>query len=103
MTTIDKLAYNLLIGFMLTMGICPSDSEVLAPAEAFEIHDYGPHRVYTYTIRTLPVMNPFILFSYLEDYVNGYNSYSGGIKFHPYHIDGGLGVYRVSIYHDADL
>ena len=104
--TITQIAKNILVGFLLSLGIIPSEGE-----DTLEIRDYGPHRVFTQQAivppETANAINGVNVLANLEVYIDHHNALPTAIRFFPYSVYAytcpcGCGTYLcVSIYHDA--
>lgn len=80
---IEKMAINLITGFLLMLGIFPSEDE-----DTTEVRDYGPHRVFTKQAR-VPLklagsIDPDAVLTQLAAYLEHYNALPVSIEFQPY-------------------
>lgn len=86
----DKLlaetARNIIAGFLLTLGITPSEGE-----DTTEVRDYGPHRVLTQMAQVPPVLagsiDPAETLEQLAAYVEHHSARPGAVRFEPYNVE----------------
>lgn len=105
---ITEIARNTIAGFLLTLGITPSEGE-----DTLEIRDYGPHRVYTQQARVPDSMADTIdaaaVFAQLRIFLLYHNAVPTAVRFYPYISETyvcpcGCGTFLyVSVYHDAEF
>jgi len=99
---LDKTAYYLLALFLALHGLEP------LPADAMDIADHGPHRIWFMPANVPPAMDTAGFYSQLScslwEYIEHYNHLRGCVHFQPYaledyqHSDGTATVVYVSIY-----
>ncbi len=81
---VDKLALNTLEGFLLSLGITPSEDSLI-------IQDYGPHRVYTVqgeTEHAGPKLDIDSIFEELMVYIQHHNGFRKGPRFEAHDVWG---------------
>lgn len=83
MDEVTQLAQNIIAGFLLTLGITPSESEDTA-----EVREYGPHLVMTQQARVPDSMaatiDPVETLDKLTAYLNALPT---AIRFEPYNVE----------------
>lgn len=83
---LTPLARNVLAGFLLTLGITPSEGE-----DTTEVRDYGPHRVLTQMAQVPPALagsiDPAETLDKLIAYLNHHNALPTAIRFEPYNVE----------------
>lgn len=99
-------AVNIIVGFLLTLGILPGEGE-----DSLETRDYGPHRVYTQMAQvpdsTADTIDPADVLDQLAAYLEHHNALPGAVRFEPYNVQAyvcpcGCGTFLyVSIFHTA--
>ncbi len=104
--TVSQIARNVIAGFLLTLGITPSEGE-----DTLQITDYGPHRVFTQQARVPDSMaadiDPAETLDKLVTYLDHHNALPTAVRFYPYNAEVyicpcGCGTFLyTSIYHDA--
>lgn len=102
----DQVAHNILVGFLLSLGIFPNDGEDIT-----EVRDYGPHRVYTQMARVpdnmAATIDPVETLEQLAAYLEHDNARPGAVRFEPYNVQAymcpcGCGTFLyVSVCHTA--
>lgn len=103
---LSKVARNVIAGFLLTLGIFPSEGE-----DTMEIRDYGPHRVYTQMAQVPPEqaesIDPAETLDQLAAYLEHHNARPGAVRFQLYNVQAyvcpcGCGTFLyISICHTA--
>lgn len=103
---LDQVAHNILVGFLLSLGIFPNDGEDIT-----EVRDYGPHRVYTQMARVpdnmAATIDPVETLEQLAAYLEHDNARPGAVRFEPYNVQAymcpcGCGTFLyVSVCHTA--
>lgn len=81
---IDRVALNTLEGFLLSLGITPSEDGLI-------IQDYGPHRVYTVQGETKhgdKKLDIDGVFKELEEYIRNRNNFKRAPHFDAYDVWG---------------
>ena len=85
MTGTDKIVYSLLALFLALYGLEP------LPADAMDVTDYGPHRIWTVAAHVPPTLDTPGFYDQLScslwEYVEHYNQFPGGVHFQPYELD----------------
>lgn len=104
--TLTEIARNIIAGFLLTLGMVPSEGE-----DTLEVRDYGPHRVFIQQARVpdkqARTIDPVETLDKLVSYLDHHNALPTAVRFHPYNAEVyicpcGCGTFLyVSIYHDA--
>lgn len=104
---LTNIARNTIVGFLLSLGLIPSEGE-----DTLEILDFGPHRVWTQQARVPDSMSDNIsrevVLAQLVDYIDHHNAQPTADKFEPhdvalYKCPLGSGNYiYVSVSHTAD-
>ncbi len=105
-TMLKNVAYNAIAGFLLMLGIVPSEGE-----DTLELKDYGPHRVFTQQAQVPPELadslDAAVVFAQLRLYNLNRNTLPTAIPFYAYNAElyrcpCGCGTFLyVSIYHNA--
>lgn len=103
---LTAIARNIIAGFLLTLGITPSEGE-----DTTEVRDYGPHRVLTQMAQVPPALagsiDPAETLDQLAAYLGRHNARPGAVRFEPYNVQAyvcpcGCGTFLyVSICHTA--
>ena len=103
---LNQVAHNILVGFLLSLGIFPNDGEDIT-----EVRDYGPHRVYIQMAQVPSElagrMDPAETLEQLAAYLEHHNARPGSIRFEPYNVQAyvcpcGCGTYLyVAVSHTA--
>jgi len=103
---LTQIARNIIEGFLLTLGITPSEGE-----DTLQVKDYGPHRVFTQQARVPDAMADTIdaeaVYNRLVAYMDHHNALPTAVQFYAYNAEAyrcpcGCGTFLyVSIYHDA--
>ena len=103
---LNQVAHNILVGFLLSLGIFPNDGEDIT-----EVRDYGPHRVYTQMARVpdsvADTIDPAEALDKLVSYLEHHNALPGAERFEPYNVQAymcpcGCGTFLyVSVCHTA--
>lgn len=101
-----QIAFNIITGFLLTLGIVPSEGE-----DVLEQMDFGPHRVFVQQARVPDNMadsiDPDDVFAQLVAHLDLHNVLPAAVPFYPYKVDVyvcpcGCGSFLyIGIYHDA--
>ncbi len=101
-----EYAANILVGFLLSLGMPPNDSE-----ETMEMRDHGPHRIFTQMVQVPPALtgsiDPTETLEKLVQYVTHHNAFPGAVRFEAYNVQAyvcpcGCGTFLyVSISHTA--
>ena len=101
-----RRAHNIIMGFLLSLGMPPNDSE-----ETMEIRDCGPHRIFTHMVQVPPALtgsiDPTETLEKLVQYVTHHNAFPGAVRFEAYNVQAyvcpcGCGTFLyVSISHTA--
>ena len=105
-STLALIAKNILTGFLLSLGIIPSEGE-----DTLEIREYGPHQVFEQQAKVPENISTSIdareTYQKLIAYIDHHNALPTATRFYPYNAE----VYRcpcgcgtflyVSIYHNA--
>ena len=82
---LNQVAHNILVGFLLSLGIFPNDGEDIT-----EVRDYGPHRVYTQMARVpdsvADTIDPAEALDKLVSYLEHHNALPGAERFEPYNV-----------------
>lgn len=80
---LTAIARNTIVGFLLSLGLIPSEGE-----DTLVARDYGPHRVWTQQARVPDSMadniNREAVLSRLIDYIGQYNALPTAVKFEPH-------------------
>lgn len=103
---LTDIARNVIAGFLLTLGMTPSEGE-----DTLETRDYGPHRIFIQQARVPDTLansiDPMETLDKLATYIEHHNSAPTAIQFQPYNVEVyvcpcGCGTFLyVSIYTDA--
>lgn len=101
-----EYAANILVGFLLSLGIPSNDGE-----DSVEMRDCGPHCVYTQVAQVPPALtgdiDPAETLEKLVQYVTHHNAFPGAVRFEAYNVQAyvcpcGCGTFLyVSISHTA--
>jgi len=105
---IKNIARNVIAGFLLSLGVIPSESD-----DTLQIRDYGRHRVFTQQAKVSPELADSIeagaVLAQLAAYLDNHNALPTAIRYYPYNVEVyicpcGCGTFLyTSIYHDAEL
>lgn len=105
-STLALIAKNVLTGFLLSLGIIPSEGE-----DTLEIRDHDRHRIFTLQAKVPENMSTSIdaeeTYQKLVAYMNHHNALPTATRFQPYNAEVyicpcGCGTFLyVSIYHTA--
>lgn len=103
---LKNISRNVIAGFLLTLGITPSEGE-----DTLDIIDFGPHRIYTQQARVpdglADNIDPTETLEKLVTYMESHNALPTAVCFQPYNVEAyvcpcGCGTFLyVSIYHTA--
>lgn len=97
---LTAIARNTIVGFLLSLGLIPSEGE-----DTLEVRDFGPHRVFTQQARvpdTAISIDPGDVLTQLADYIGQYNTLPTAVKFQAYNVEAYCGTFvYVSISHTA--
>lgn len=103
---LTQLARNIIMVFLLSLGIPPNDGE-----DTTEVREYGPHMVITEQARVpdnmAATIDPVETLEQLAAYLEHHNARPGSIRFEPYNVQAymcpcGCGTFLyVSVCHTA--
>jgi len=103
---LNQVAHNILVGFLLSLGIPPNDGE-----DTTEVREYGPHMVITEQARVpdnmAATIDPVETLEQLAAYLEHDNARPGAVRFEPYNVQAymcpcGCGTFLyVSVCHTA--
>lgn len=83
---LTRIAQNLIVGFLLSLGLQPSEGE-----DTLEIRDFGPHRVFVQRAEVPNVMADSIdrdvVLTQLVEYIDHHNALPTAVKFQPYDVE----------------
>lgn len=83
---LTQIARNITAGFLLTLGMTPSEGE-----ETIEVREYGPHLVMTQQARVpdslASTIDPVETLDKLTAYLNHHNALPTAIRFEPYNVE----------------
>lgn len=97
----DRIAYHLLALFLTLYGLEP------LPADAMDVTNHGPHRIWTVAAHVPPTLNTSGFYDQLScslwEYVEHYNGLRGAVEFQPHELDkyshgNGTATVYISIY-----
>lgn len=103
---IEKIVCNVIAGFLLSLGITPSEGE-----DSLTVRDVGPHRIFTQQAKAPPELARSLdagdVLEQLVNYLEHHNALPTAVHFRPYNVEiyvcpCGCGTFLyVSVYHDA--
>lgn len=83
---LTAIARNIMIGFLLTLGMTPSEGE-----DTLEVREYGPHMVMTQQARVpdskAASIDPAETLSQLTAYLDHHNALPTAVRFQPYNVE----------------